>query len=175
MLTIARQQNQNVRWIQGDIREANPSIGTTDMVLGLDVMNELNSLKEIEQVFTQAYQVLETGKLFIFDMFTIEGLTHRGAGGDQMTHYDSLTIITNSQYDYDRQMLATHYTIFESAGDLWRRSATTRILRAFPVAAVVSLLQRQRFNTVKVLTLEFEPFDSLTSHAPRVIFSAQKD
>lgn len=175
MLEIARRENENVRWIEADIREPNASVGTVDMVLALDVVNELNSLRDIELVFQSAYQTLESSKLFMFDMFTIEGLAQTGPGSDRLDNYQDLTVFTNNLYDYERQMLTRHYTIFQREGDLWRRSEARRILRAFPVQAVASLLQRQKFSNIKVLTTEFEPFDPNTSRAPRVIFSAQKD
>jgi SAM-dependent methyltransferase len=180
MLEIARQSLDNpglsLKWQQRDIRELDESIGTMDMALALDVMNELDTLRDLEAVFKGVHRALSSHKLFIFDMYTIEGLTQAGQSSDSLVHDDrtALTVFARNEYDYERQMHTRHYTIFQRAGEAWQRRETTRILRAFPVQAVATLLQRSGYSIMAVLNLNFETFEPGVSRAPRVIFVAEK-
>lgn len=180
MLDIARQSldkpGLSLKWHQRDIRELDESIGAVDMALALDVMNEMDTLRDLEAVFKGVYQVLGSNKLFIFDMYTIEGLTQAGLSSDSIIHDDktSLMVFAHNEYDYERQMQMRRYTIFQRDGDAWQRQETTRTLRAFPVQAVAALLQRSGYSIMSVLNLDFETFEPGVSRAPRVIFIAEK-
>jgi SAM-dependent methyltransferase len=180
MLDIARQSLDNtgisLKWQQKDIRELDESVGTVDMALALDVINEMDALRDLEAVFKGAHRALGSNKLFIFDMYTIEGLTQAGLSSDSMVYDDqsSLAVFVHNEYDYERQMQTRHYSIFQRDGEAWRRQEATRILRAFPVQAVATLLQRSGFSIMAVLNPNFETFEPGVSRAPRVIFIAEK-
>ena len=180
MLEIARQSLDqpgfSLKWHQRDIRELDESVGAADMGLALDVMNELDTLRDLEAVFKGVHRTLGSNKLFIFDMYTIEGLTQAGLSSDSMVHDDKakLTVFARNEYDYERQMQTRQYMIFQRDGEVWQRHETTRILRAFPVQAVATLLQRSGYSNISVLNLNLETFESGVSHAPRVIFIAEK-
>jgi hypothetical protein len=136
----------------------------------------MDALRDLEAVFKGAHRALGSNKLFIFDMYTIEGLTQAGQSSDTIIHDDksSLTVFVHNEYDYERQMQTRHYTIFQSDGEGWQRREATRILRAFPVQAVATLLQRSGYGIMAVLNLNFETFEPGVSRAPRVIFIAEK-
>jgi SAM-dependent methyltransferase len=153
------------------------NMGQVDMVLALDIMNEMDSLRELEKVFTSAKLVLQSGKIFIFDLHTIEGLTKRGQSGDAMIQdkEGGLFVMMRDQYDYDRQIHTRRYNVFtRQQGDLWKQEETTRVLRSYPVQAVATLLQRSGFSIMRVFDGEFETFEPGVSSAARVIFVAQK-
>lgn len=180
MLDLARQAfNQpglSLKWQQRDIRELDDSIGTVDMALALDVMNEMETLRDLEAVFKGVHRVLASHKLFIFDMYTIEGLTQAGMASDTVVHDNktNLTVFAHNEYDYERQMQSRQYTIFQREGDAWQRREASRLLRAFPAQAIASLLQRSGFSIMTVLNLNLEAFEPGVSRAPRVIFIAEK-
>jgi SAM-dependent methyltransferase len=180
MLAIARKKieasGSSVKLFQQDIRELGANIGSGDMLLALNVMNELNSLRDLESVFTGAARILEKGKLFIFDMLTVQGLTETGVTGDNLIHNNPgrLTVVSSNDFDYERQMHTVQYLIFQREGDSWRRSEAKRILRAFPVQAVGSLLQRSGFNAGRILNANLEPYEPGISRAGRVVFVAEK-
>jgi SAM-dependent methyltransferase len=180
MLDVARQSLDNagisLKWQQKDIRELDESVGTVDMALALDVLNEMDALRDLEAVFKGAHRALGSNKLFIFDMYTIEGLTQAGLSSDSMVHDDqsSLAVFIHNEYDYERQMQTRRYSIFQREGEAWRRDEASRILRAFPVQAVATLLQRSGFSIMAVLNPSFETFEPGVSRAPRVIFIAEK-
>ncbi|MBZ0302156.1 MAG: class I SAM-dependent methyltransferase [Anaerolineae bacterium] len=160
---------------QGDIRHLGEELEILDLVLALDVVNELNSLRDLEAFFHCAYQVLNPGRWLVFDMHTIQGLSQAAAMGEKLTLNDShLTVTTTNSYDYDRQILEQRYLIFQRDGDVWMRSEGARMLRGYPAQAIVSLLQRSGFQTKHVITTGFDNFEPGVSSADRIIFLAEK-
>jgi hypothetical protein len=166
----------SLRWQQIDIRELSLQGGLADLVLTLNTLNELNSLRELETVFAAVQRVLEPEKLFIFDMLTVQGLTEAGMAGDDLL-YDapaSLSVVATNEYDHERQMQTTHYRVFQRQGDGWQRKEARRVLRAFPVQAIGSLLQRAGFTIRRILDENLELYEPGVSRAGRVIFIAAK-
>lgn len=179
MLDVARatlgSSASSVNLQVGDMRDLDPGLGPVDMVLGLDVLNEVNNLREIETTFQSVNRVLEPGKFFIFDLYTIQGLTERGLSREQILYNDDeLVVFITNFYDYERQMNTRHFIIFQREGAAWVRREAQRTLRAFPTPAIASLLQRNGFNIRQVLNLRFEPFEPGISSTDRVIFLAEK-
>lgn len=180
MLEIARQKlsapGLNLKWHLLDIRELAGQINTVDLVLAVNVLNEVNSLRDLEVTFSGVHKVLDTGKLFLFDMATVQGLTEDGIAGSQLVYNDpdKLTVMATNEYDYERQMHTRQYYIFRRQGNLWERSEARRILRAFPAQALASLLQRAGFNVKAILNESLETYEPGVSRSARVIFVAEK-
>ncbi len=158
-----------------DVRTLGQDLGPFDLVLALDVMNELNSLRDLESVFKDVYALLSPGKLMIFDLHTIQGLTEAGTMGDQIVqNNDDLAVVCANNYDYERQIHEQKYLIFNRDQAVWQRSEVTRVLRAFSVQAVATLVQRNGFGMLNVLDMRLEAFDPNTSQAGRVFFIVEK-
>ncbi len=179
MLDRSRERLQtaslDATFLERDIRELGRDFGTIDLALGLDILNEFTNLRDLEIIFKNVFNVLGQEKLFIFDMYTIQGLTERARGGDSIMINDAnLSLFSRSQYDYERQVEELHYTCFQQHNAVWQRSQALRTLRAYPAQAVTSLLQRSGFQDMQVLNLSFEPFEPGLSSASRVIFIAKK-
>lgn len=177
MLDIAKSQYPNNTFVEQDIRKLE-DISRVDMAISLNVMNELDSLNDLKATFTGVYNSLKDDKLFVFDMFTIEGLVERYNLGDRLTYRDmddSLMVFSTNDFDYERQVHLRHYAIFrKEQGNLWQRSEANRILRSYPIQAIVALLQRTGFRLSSLLTDNFERYVPNDTRAPRVIFVAQK-
>ena len=177
MLAIARSKYPNITYIEQDIRQLN-DISPADMVISLNVMNELDSLNDIKSTFASIFNLVKEDKLFVFDMFTIEGLIERYNRGDRLAYRDiedSSMVFSTNDFDYERQVHLRHYSIFKKAeNNLWKRSEANRILRAYPVQAIVALLQRTGFRLSSLLTTNFERYVPNDTRASRVIFIAQK-
>jgi hypothetical protein len=94
------------------------------MALALNILNEMENLRDLEKIFNNVRGALGPGRMFMFDMYTIEGLTQQGQSGDQVVYDagDGLTVVTRDQYDYDRQIHSRRYTIFTQQGEMWRRN-----------------------------------------------------
>jgi SAM-dependent methyltransferase len=171
----AKRAGINARWVQQDIRKLN-GVETVDLVLALDVLNELNTLQELGTVFEHVRKVLAPNKLLIFDLRTIEGLTQEGTIGDKLIKDDKTRLFVTQQnaYDHERQMHTRALSIFRAQDGVWHRFNARQVLRAYPLQAVVTMLQRSGFNPVRVLTLGLEPYDLNHGHGARVIFYAQR-
>lgn len=175
MLAISKEalSGHSVRLMEQDIRSVE-GIADMDMALALDVMHEFGNLRELEETFKAIAPLVKTGKMFIFDIYTIEGLVERGQRRDSL-EYDNngLTIFIQNQYDYERQIQKREYIIFRQENKIWQRQQTFRILRAYPVQGVIGLVQRCGFEVLHVLNTEFSPHTP-TDSTPRVIIYAQK-
>lgn len=172
----ARLQKQN---LSADLRESDmrslEGISSVDMVLALDSLNELASLRELEQVMTAAHTVLSSGKLFIFDLHTNQGLLGPTGDGDRLLLDDgALLVIERTSVDYERQTQHRRYTILASNGAFWERSEAHRTLRAFPVQAVMTLLRRHGFSVNSVLDTQLNPVEPGNPGVERVLLVTQK-
>ena len=180
MLEAARRKMDisgvSIKWLQLDMRDTGNQIMTADMVIALNVMNEMNSLRDLETVFATAQRILESGKLFIFDLMTVQGLSAGGSSNEQLMHDDgqNVTVFSTKDYDYERQMQTINYLIFRGQNGRWDRSQARRVLRTFPVQAIVSLLQRNKFNIRTIMNNRLENYEPGVSRADRVIFFAEK-
>ncbi len=180
MLEVARRKMDipglSIKWLQLDMRDTGNQIMTADMVLALNVMNELNSLRDLETVFATAFRILESGKLFIFDMMTIQGLSAAGSSSEQVLHDDgqNVTVFSTKDYDYERQIQTINHIIFRQQNGYWNRTEARQVLRTFPVQAVASLLQRNKFNIRTIMNNRLETYEPGVSRADRVIFFAEK-
>ncbi len=179
MLEVARRKMDipglSIKWLQLDMRDTGNQIMACDMVMALNVMNELNSLRDLETVFATAQRILEDGKLFIFDMMTVQGLS-AAATSEQLMYDDgnSVTVFSSKEYEFERQMQTINYIIFRQLDGTWKRTEAKRVLRAFPVQAVASLLQRNNFTIRTIMNNRLENYEPGVSRADRVIFFAEK-
>lgn len=159
----------------GDVRQLSADVGQVDMVLALDVVNELSSLRDLEALFSGVYSVLNPEKLFVFDLHTIQGLHQQSLTGDQILYNQGdLTVITSSSYDFEHQISERRYLVFHRQADDWQRSEGARILRGYPAQAVAALLQRCGFETMKMMTPAFDDYEPGLSSADRILVMARK-
>jgi SAM-dependent methyltransferase len=165
----------SLTWEQRDIRTLGETIGQFDMALALDVLNDLNSLRDLEQTFAAVYQTLDAGKIFAFDMTTIQGLSESAAPPDQTVYDDNnLFVMTQNEFDYDRQIAGKRYHIFQRDDNLWHRLEARLTLRGYPVQAVVTLLQRTGYDVMATLTPDLAPYQVGNGSGARVIVIAVK-
>ncbi len=176
MLRVAQQSitgnGISFKLLEGDIR-ALSDLHDIDLVLALDVLNELNSLRDLEAVFGAVGRILAPGKLLVFDLHTIEGLAQRDPTalvGDS----DDLSVVLSSRFDYDRQASNGSYVIFHRSGNAWQRYRAGRTLRGFPIQVVTALLQRAGFGIMALLNTRLETLDPAAIREPRVLIFAQR-
>lgn len=179
MLAVARgtlkAANVDARLIEGDIRSIE-NLGEFDLAIALDVMNEYNSLRDLEETFRRVHQLLKPEQLFAFDFRTIEGLVHLSllSDGDALLHDDDkLTIFTQDEFDYERQVQKRTYHIFRKTDEHWQRNLGTRTQRAYPIQAITTLLQRTGYDVEHVLNENLQPHN-LGDNAARVIIVGRK-
>jgi SAM-dependent methyltransferase len=160
---------------QQDIRALDASLNGMDLVLALDVMNELHGLHELEAVFRGVHNALSEGRLFVFDLHTLQGLYPAASNTAQiLANQPGLMVVAADSFDHERQIHQREFDIFRRQGDLWQRDKCIRSLRGYPVQAVIALLSRCGFITRHVTHLNFEPYEPGLSQTHRVIFWAEK-
>ncbi len=159
--------------LEGDIR-ALSDLHDIDLVLALDVLNELNSLRDLETIFKSVSHILAADKWFIFDLHTIEGLAQRDNESGIIADTDDLSVYLSNRFDYDRQASAGSYTIFERGGNNWERRRAVRILRGFPIQVATALLQRAGFGIIGLLNTRLEAVEPADMRESRVIFLTRR-
>lgn len=163
----------NATLIEADIRKMQ-TVERIDMALALRVLNSMDTLRDLEAVFQGVANILAEGRFFVFDMQTVQGLAEQGTMSEQRIHEDQdLVAFSRSRYDFERQICMVECDVFvRHENTLWKRVQARRVLRAFPVQAVASLLRRHNFDILKVLDTNLEDFTA--SGASGVIFIAKK-
>lgn len=160
-----------------DIRALESPTGEVDMVLAAgNVINAIQSLRDIENIFARVHQVLAEGKLFIFDVYTIQGLAENLSQRDEIA-YDNghdLVVVTRNRFNYETLGVNRHFTIFQHDGASWVRKDEIHYERGYPTQAIAALLERTGFQIVTILTPHMEPYDAHALHHERVVFFAQK-
>lgn len=167
--------DMHISWLDADIRDTGLPAESADLILSLDVLPDLDEGKDLEAVFKSAATLLRPSKWFIFDLYTIEGLTKLGQGGDRiLMDDDTASILAHPTYDYDRQVLRTEYTIFKSDVRVWRKERATRTVRAYATAIVTALLRRANLQVMHVVTSDLERFEPGQAGVQRILMMAQK-
>ncbi|MBK8026414.1 MAG: class I SAM-dependent methyltransferase [Chloroflexi bacterium] len=177
MLEVARASIDSaglaLEWQLGGI-EALDSLREIDLVVALDVANELNSVRDLEQLFRSVAQSLSAGKLFIFDLHTLEGL----AADDDATHLirddDQLTAFVVTQFDHERQTRLDDLRVFVAAGQGWQRLRMVESRHGFPVQVVSALLGRAGFHVAALVDEAFAPVTPAHPRAARAIYFSQR-
>lgn len=158
---------------EGDIR-ALSNLHDIDLALALDVLNELNSLRDLEAFFGSVARVLAADKLLIFDLHTIEGLAGRDSASGIVSDNDELGVFLTNHFDFDRQASTSSFLIYARDGSQWQRHRATRTMRGFPIQVVTALLQRAGFGIMALLNTRLETLDPAAIREPRVLVFARR-
>ncbi len=147
-----------------------------DLVMCLNVLNHIASVRDLEKVFQRANWGLEVGKVFLFDLHTIRGLSEN-IGDKSEIYHDSndLFVVIDNQFDYETSSLWQYYKFFfRQPGSDFIRGEEEHILRGYPYRAIVGMLQRSGFQVQNAINLNFRPFDITTDKTGRVVIIAEK-
>lgn len=169
----ASEHSLNVEWSCADIRTFKPGV-TIDWALALGgTLNLLPTLQDLESAIQHVYAALDAGKLFIFDLDTIRGLSTEG-DVDRIVYDDGETALVAAQSRFSHETLTrtSAYRVFQFDGRAWERADETHIQRAFPVAAIVRALTRAGFHVLRTLDTDLNPADPNDHN--RLILVAQK-
>jgi hypothetical protein len=140
------------------------------------VFNAIPSLRELERAFARVNAVLEPGRLFMFDLYTIRGLATARGTCDQV-YYDNgddLAVTLRNRFSYETLSNSRSYTIWQRQGELWQRRDEIHVERGYPAQGVSVMLERTGFRVAAVLSPALEPFDPGDDLYEQVIFVAEK-
>lgn len=173
---LASEQGVAVDWQQGDMVRLEVGTGF-DLVLSMNTLNEVRSIRDLEMVFRAANHALAVGKTFLFDLVTIQGLLEQWGNGDRVLYDDpeALTVLVRSRFSFETSANTRAYIIYQRDGEQWQRDDETHVLRGYALQAVGTLLQRTGFHVQSVIDPYLTPFDPYNDQTGRAIFIALKE
>ncbi len=165
-----------VEFLTADMRTFKPN-SRAEMVTCLGgSLNAIPTLRDLENVFRQAALATMPGKLFIFDLRTIQGLAN--AGQTDRIAYDNgedIFIVTRYAFNYETLLLTVQYIIQRYTGNTgWQRAEETHTLRGYPVQAVTSLIGKTGFKVLRTLTPDMQPAED-RHDAEMLLFVARRE
>jgi SAM-dependent methyltransferase len=162
---------------QADMRQFDSPVGPVDLVMAVNgVLNALTSLRELEQTFASVNRALDSGHFFVFDVHTIRGLAENAGDTGPVTfdNQDDLVITAQRSFNFETLSTTRQYTIWQRAGEVWRRQDELHTERGYPVQGIVAMLDRTGFDVLATLTETLESFDAAASMPDRAVIVAQK-
>lgn len=172
----AQKDSLAAEFVQGDMRMLQPP-AQFDLVTCMGgSLNYIATLRDLESVFRQAALATAPGKLFVFDLQTIQGLASVGAADHIVCdNHEDILIVTHRVFNYELLLLTVEYIILRYLpGTGWQRADETHILRGYPVQAVTSLLARTGFKLLRTVTPDMQPADTQRD-ASQLIFVAMRE
>ncbi len=140
-----------------------------------DSLNYMLTIKDLHDVYKNAYQALRSGGYFIFDMNTIYGLSVEWMREEtyvQNEASDFLEIHRHS-YDYENQIAAVDITVFLQREGLWERVEETHRERGYPIADIQFLLSETGFEIAGMYG-SLSKRSEVQNTSPRVFFIVRK-
>src|SRR5215475_2697186 len=130
----AEQTGISAQFVTGDIRTFDTG-QKAEMVTCLgSSLNYVPTLRDLESVFRQAQATTNSGKLFIFDLFTIQGLARRDAIDRVLfDNGKDIFIVMRESFNYETLQLIRRYTIMRYTESGWQRAEETHLLRGYPI------------------------------------------
>ena len=180
MLEVARKRQEDtgyhVDYLVGDVRQVDFP-GAMDLVFCIgNVFNEFMSMREIKSIVEKAYNALEPGRSFVFDMTTLRGLGEYIGSGEQILDVsDRLFLAIKNQFTFDLMTTRQAIIIFYQGQDgHWGRFNVHLALRSYPHDRMLRLLEDVGFVIKGSYTTTLEEFDPLNDTEGRVIVVADK-
>lgn len=137
---LAMQHNADASFSVADIRNFQPTM-RYDMVTCVGgTLNYMTSLRDLQAVFKVAQAVLAPGKLFYFDLYTIQGLAE-GAGERVITDNDQVMVVSRGEFNYETLAQTVQCSIFQEVEARWTRAEETHVLRGYPLQPLTKLLE----------------------------------
>lgn len=176
MLSIADQksnsQSVNIQWMCQDIRELQGFKNIDAIICACDGLNYVLREEELEDVFLNAYQLLNPKGIFTFDMnsqFKIAEVLGQNTFADAG---EDISFIWDNYYDEDNEIVDFELSFFLKEGDVYKRFNEFHQQRAYSTQKIVNLLMKVGFKKV-------ENFDAFTFNRPlsiseRIQYIAEK-
>src|SRR5579859_7145092 len=125
-------------------------------------LNYVPKLSDLEAVFRLAHAALGKDKLFVFDVFTIQGLAnYQDTERVAFDNGSDILILEQDAFNYETLLLTRRYTILRY-GDRsgWQRAEEVHTLRGYPLQAIVSTLVKAGLKVVRTMTRDFALMES---------------
>jgi cyclopropane fatty-acyl-phospholipid synthase-like methyltransferase len=176
MLAIANEEafenNLRVRYLNQDMRSFQYN-KTVDSVISIcDGINYIITEEDLKKVFSNVYNVLVDGGLFIFDISTAYKLKNTIGNNIFVENHDDFSYIWDNTYDPKEAMLSFELTIFIKENGLFERFIEHHQQKAHSVEKLTRLLEEQ-FKMLDIL--DAETLTAYKNNSERIYFIVRKD
>lgn len=179
MLEIARERTYNkgysIQYVHRDMLAYTDNDRQFDLILSINTMNYVPSVRHLGSVFSQVNKLLRMEKVFMFDLWTVEGLaTLMGRNTEVLYDAHGVFATVRNNFSYDSYRLRQQYTFFYERDGRIIRGDEEHMMRGYPVSPVTSMLTRAGFAVRHVLDLSMNPFEHENDLHGRIIVIAEK-
>jgi SAM-dependent methyltransferase len=175
MLAIANEEafekNLRVRYLNQDMRTFQYN-KTVDAVISIcDGINYILTEKDLKKVFSNVYNVLAEGGLFIFDISTAYKLKHIIGNNTYVENHEHFSYVWDNEFDAEHSILSFELTIFIQENHLFERLIEHHQQKAHTVETLSRLLQQ--FEVLDIL--DAETLKDYRDDSERIYFIVRKD
>lgn len=172
----ATEMNVDAQFVTADLRVYKPDF-KYDIALCLGgSLNYIPTLRDLENLFKLVQNALDPGKLFVFDLRTIQGLA-RQHNVDRVVYDndENIRIVTRDAFNYETLQLTTQYMILTYPGEGgWQRAEESHQLRGYPVQAIISLLGKSGLKVQRTMTTDLQAAENRRD-LDHVLFIARRE
>src|SRR5258708_4563685 len=124
----AEEHGTSAHFVTGDIRTFDTGQKVELVTCLGSSLNYVPTLRDLENVFKQAQITMNTGKLFVFDIFTIQGLARQDAIDRVLfDNGKDIFIVMRESFNYETLQMTRRYTIMRySDKGGWQRTEETQ-------------------------------------------------
>lgn len=176
MLTVASSKlssYRNVNILKQDMTELNLSDNKFEVIVSAcDSINYIISLDDLLRVFKNAYNHLEQGGLFVFDINSYFKLKNVIGENIFVEDQEDIFYVWDNEFLEEEQLCNFYLTFFVKEDGLYRRFDETHVERAYQTEEILDALKKSGFKKVDYYD-EFT-FDDVKEKSERIFFTALK-
>lgn len=147
MLRFARENAPNAEFIHGDARVFRQPNHFQCAISAFDSLNHIMELEELTKAFSNVYDSLTEGGIFLFDL-NIEDVSELLGSTLDMIEDDHVCIVRGS-YNQAKKLKRYEVTMFQLEERGWQRADLTLLQRYYSTEEVLSALADAGFLRVK--------------------------
>lgn len=173
--TRARSEGCEVAFSVQDMRELVSDEGVDLVTSMYDSLNFMLTEIDLERVFSRVNNILIDKGYFVFDIYTIKGLSELwGSQVEVHTDTDDHFIVSRTTWDEASRTCSKKMDGFTKSENNFYRWSEIHVSRAFEVAKVFELLERVGFEVVLTADWEFESKSAIDTNTRRAVIFAKK-
>lgn len=171
----ARSEGCEVAFSVQDMRELASDEGVDLVTSMYDSLNFMLTEVDLERVFGKVNNILIDKGYFVFDIYTIKGLSELwGSQVEVHTDTDDHFIVSRTTWNEDSRTCSKRMDGFTRSENGFYRWSEIHISRAFEVAKVFELLERVGFEVVLTADWESESKSAINPNTRRAVIFARK-
>ena len=177
MLTIASQRfqeaQQSIPTLQLSMDNLEGLSGFDAVTIAIDSLNYLETEQQVQQTFKEAYNALNAGGHFFFDVHSLYKVDHIYMESPFVYDGEDISYIWHTEQGAYEHSVIHDLTFFIRRGELFERFEETHEQRTFPVEIYLAWLKEAGF-LVKEVTADFTA-EEPDEESERIFFRAIKE